>query len=285
MSKEPVLAVHGSLNRVSPLIQFDFDNECNDNLVSTCDSQSSRGRIDAISELEKMISSPGAALFLVLATSSVLAASAAPPDVFAADCQTDPNSSICFSPNDRIVLPTPGTVVSVGLAVEDVAVNDDDVLITAALKMNLGWTEPRLEVKAAEKDAVATLDGKVARDNLWLPDLVAMSQKEFRFAGGASGWTPGSPTVEGATLFSNKTVSYWMSARLTVGCDFDFAGVPFDTQVCRVRLGSFGHAKEDLEFRLDDLVSVEGKQRMTEYEVAITTLPKKYTVRIHMSEY
>ena len=107
--------------------------------------------------------------------------------------------------------------------------------------MRLWWREPRLSDANRTSNLVFTANDGLA-PRLWLPDLYFELAESVHFA---------APGAEGESIVVKPDGGIWWSrqARLRLRCCMEFRRMPFDTQRCPVRMGSYANSASEIELR------------------------------------
>ncbi|XP_063058151.1 5-hydroxytryptamine receptor 3A-like [Engraulis encrasicolus] len=82
----------------------------------------------------------------------------------------------------------------------------------------------------------------VPRKSLWYPDIVINEATEANTG----------PETYYVYLYSDGTVSDWLSMRVVSSCNMDIYAFPFDTQNCSYAFNSYLHTADDIQLVLDD---------------------------------
>ena len=86
----------------------------------------------------------------------------------------------------------------------------------------------------------APVNAKIIED-VWLPNVYIYNLETFEVVEVLS-------PMSGVWVGADKTLLYSQAARVTLYCQMDFAWFPFDTQVCRFRLGSYSYDDTKVRF-------------------------------------
>ena len=86
----------------------------------------------------------------------------------------------------------------------------------------------------------APVNAKIIED-VWLPNVYIYNLETFEVVEVLS-------PLSGVWVGADKTLLYSQAARVTLYCQMDFAWFPFDTQVCRFRLGSYSYDDTKVRF-------------------------------------
>ena len=86
----------------------------------------------------------------------------------------------------------------------------------------------------------APVNAKISED-VWLPNVYIYNLETFEVVEVLS-------PMSGVWVGADKTLLYSQAARVTLYCQMDFAWFPFDTQVCRFRLGSYSYDDTKVRF-------------------------------------
>ena len=188
-------------------------------------------------------------------------------------CQNDSMTTdlpFCI-PNDykKDVLPftnTPTNVTVLFKLKDIIKVDDEQATVRFIAYLMITWIEPRIKLVRSSSAWMLGRDFKWAYlnpasfDYLWLPDIDIINLKSFRIR------TVGKEHGD-LSLSDGKRIWYYIPAEITLECPlFEFTKYPFDKQVCKFLIGSFGYnAKENL-YR-GNLVDKRKPQEALQYEV------------------
>lgn len=97
--------------------------------------------------------------------------------------------------------------------------------------MHIMWTDRRLTFPRSVDPSVQLVLGSQAVSHLWVPSL------NFRNARSTQIFNSISPAVY-ATLSNRSEIFLAIRLSLDLNCDMDFSSYPFDTQRCKIEIGS-----------------------------------------------
>ena len=145
-------------------------------------------------------------------------------------------------------------------------VNDAESTVTLILNLGLAWAEPRMKIirnaSAWQDDDLIWTDLNLEHlEILWKPDIDIRNAKEFRI-------NTLLDKQGSLTLYGNKRMMYYFPLHLKLYCpEFNFEMYPFDSQTCKIVVGSYQHSNKTLEFR-GDIVHEDIAAQTIQYHIS-----------------
>lgn len=162
-------------------------------------------------------------------------------------CSSGKYKSVClkddYSSFDLPKSDAPNEIL-VSMNVDDVLnINEDDHSIHFSTYFNVEWNETRLYVApalVAQQAGFQPYSEEIVAD-LWMPNIFIYSLKSFSVTSVFS-------SLSGIWIDSNKAVLYSKASHISFFCPMTFAKFPFDTQSCKLLLGSYSFNNKKMVF-------------------------------------
>jgi len=167
-----------------------------------------------------------------------------------ATCSKEFPQSICL-PEDytKSGLPFTEEPNKIGISIdidEVLRIDDDTKTITFSTYFNAGWKERRLSIQS-DFGAPNSTDGMIVpmdlefMKDLWAPNIIIYNLKTFEVANVLS-------SLADLWITREKDVLYSQATHITFFCPMKFNMFPFDTQICKFRVGSYYEDSSELDF-------------------------------------
>ena len=139
-------------------------------------------------------------------------------------------------------------VIGISMDIDEVMeISDKDYSITIAMYFNVDWHEPRIKlvpsVRPENSNEVVMVPTSVDLiQDLWLPNPFIYNLKTFKLIDGAMS------KLSGLWIAGDKKLTYGQTTHITFICPMKFDKFPFDTQICKFRVGSYNLDSSKLLF-------------------------------------
>ena len=131
---------------------------------------------------------------------------------------------------------------------EVMEISDKDYSITIAMYFNVDWHEPRIKLLPSARptenpnEVVMVPTSVDLIQDLWLPNPFIYNLKTFKLIDGAMS------KLSGLWIASDKKLTYGQTTHITFICPMKFNKFPFDTQICKFRVGSYNQDSSKVLF-------------------------------------
>lgn len=174
------------------------------------------------------------------------------------------------------------TVVSMGLAVTHVAVDEMESTVILNAWMRLSWQDDKLRWNESDYDGISVMH--FAANEVWQPDILLYNSADHSEVDHYHSTH--------VLIYSSGAVLWVPPARFYAHCQLNLIRWPYDEHICQLRFGSWTHhgLQIDLEFRNNetkvdkmnfytenmewDLVDGEGEKNMAYYECCMEPYPE-----------
>jgi len=170
-------------------------------------------------------------------------------------CSNDISKPVCIPDNySKFELPHTEQTNVIGIAMdidEVMEISDKDYSITIAMYFNVFWYEPRLKLVSSvgaslrpenSTEPVLVPTSVDLIQDLWLPNPFIYNLKTFKLIDGAMS------KLSGLWIASDKKLTYGQTTHITFICPMKFNKFPFDTQICKFRVGSYNQDSSKVLF-------------------------------------
>ncbi|KAL5012330.1 hypothetical protein ScPMuIL_010881 [Solemya velum] len=156
------------------------------------------------------------------------------------------------------------------------SINEATMDFTVSALLHLTWDDHRFTsfFKTDNNDSFIEFDSKNL-EKLWVPDIYFSNEKTASFH---DVFMPNKML----RIYAGMRMSYISRLSLTLSCPMDLRAYPFDKQVCRIEVGSFGYNMDNIILEWREVTADGGKP--VEYNENIT-LPQFDLIKTDYSSY
>eukprot|EP00092_Neocalanus_flemingeri_P018273 GFUD01019775.1.p1 GENE.GFUD01019775.1~~GFUD01019775.1.p1 ORF type:complete len:444 (-),score=140.34 GFUD01019775.1:39-1370(-) len=158
----------------------------------------------------------------------------------------------------------------------------DENSFTAALSMKLSWSDPNLALCSCHREEMEV--GKIMmsgdiEDWIWVPDFTIWETRTFEREQSLTKEKLNKISVENRVDKDGIKIDLDFDMKASITCQFNTTWYPFDSNMCKVQMGSYSNNEDKITFQLGKAVNQQGlKTTYNEYNIKLFSLTGKDAV-------